>query len=578
MNTTTIHPRSPRLLRETLRLTFCLAACLAVASVSAQTLLFDFPFNEGTGTNVNSTTNALVGTLGVGLVDVGCDPFELPAYQTNSDPSFSSDTPSGLAGDYSLAFDDIGVDLGCGPQYAGERVRVDDAGGVVDVADPAGTNFTFQCWVKLAAQPESRTTIFDCNAPGLRVNLGINGNRTLLFTATGIDDVTSTAEIVDDGGWHHIAMVHQDGVEVRFYIDGILRDAVTYTNGVQTGGSQAYFNIGGEVWDWPFLGSMVHPFIGNLDRISLTKGIVMANDLDWRSVPGVDPLAPSLGVGITTITSLPPVISVNMTDGGSNGAQAGNTAGAVLAGYWEEIAPSGTALGTTDLNNLVDHSGAASGVGLIQSAAVGGWWNSDAYPSGFSGSYGNDMYGNFADTDFAYTYTFSNVNAGVGTLYDVYIYSARGFTNTGVTQFDVNGETKFLANESTVGDYTESGWSSQALAEANPDSGNYVRFQNVSLDALVVGINGLEDLTSGGISGSVSGLQIVSVGPGAPAEVIDISWPTLPAGYKLQSTTNISDTNSWVDVANSPSAVGTGAYHYYGTKSSPQMFYRLLKE
>lgn len=205
------------------------------------------------------------------------------------------------------------------------------------------------------------------------------------------------------------------------------------------------------------------------------------------------------------------IISVNATDGGSNGTSAAQTAGAVLAGYWEEIAPSGAALGTTNLSNLRNDIGAASGVSLVQSDWIGGWWASSGWPSGFSGTFGNDMYGSFADTDFAYTYTFGNVNAGVGALYDVYIYSARGFGNTGVTQFDVNGETKFLVNENVVGDYAESGWSTQALAEANMNSGNFVRFMNVSLDTLVVGIDGLEDLTNGGLAGSVAGIQLVPV-------------------------------------------------------------------
>ena len=50
----------------------------------------------------------------------------------------------------------------------------------------------------------------------------------------------------------------------------------------------------------------------------------------------------------------------------------------------------------------------------------------------------------------------------------------------------------------------------QALAEANLNSGNYVRFQNVTLDTLVIGIDGLAS-QDGGVSGSVAGVQIVAV-------------------------------------------------------------------
>lgn len=319
-----------------------LAACLAAGSAPAQTLLFNFPFNEGSGTNIASTVNTLPGTLGVDLVP-------------DSAPTFSTDTPSGLAGDYSIAFANVAGD------YRGNRIRVEDPLMAIDVTDPiTGTNrsFTFQCWVKFGAQPGARSTLFDNNGPGMKANIAILGDRSLALTTYGILDMTSNAKVVDDGMWHHVAVVHEEGLEVRFYIDGIVRDTVAYTGGVKVFGPQAYCHMGMEIWDWPDYGSGVNPFVGKIDRMSLTRGIVAANDLDWRPVAGVTPPAPSLA---------------------------------------------------------------------------------------------------------------------------------------------------------------------------------------------------------------------------SPKPAIEISWPTLPAGYKLQSTTNVADTNSWVDVANSPSAVGPATYYYYGPVSSPQRFYRLFK-
>jgi len=328
--------------RKHLRLTLLLATCLAVVSASAQTLLFNFPFNEGSGTNISSTVNTLPGTLGV---------EDVP----DSAPTFSTDTPSGQAGDYSISFASV---VGA---YKGNRIRVADPDMAIDVTDPiTGTNrsFTFQCWVKFGQQPETRSTLFDNNGPGLRANIAIMGDRTLALTTYGIVDMTSKAKIVDDGKWHQVAVVHQDGVEVRFYVDGILGDTVAYTDGVKVSGPQTYFHMGGEVWDWPGYGDMVNPFVGKIDRMSLTRGIVAPNDLDWRPIPGVTPPAPTLA---------------------------------------------------------------------------------------------------------------------------------------------------------------------------------------------------------------------------SPRLAIEISWPTLPAGYMLQSTTNVADSNSWVNVANSPSAAGPGTYYYYGPMATPERFYRLLK-
>ena len=319
-----------------------LAMCLAAGSASAQTVLFNFPFNEGSGINVASTVNTLPGTLGLDGV-------------TNSAPTFSTDSPSGSAGDYSIAFANVPV------AYAGNRIHVTDPGMAIDITDPVtGTNrsFTFQCWVKFGQQPGARSTLFDNNGPGMKANIAIMGDRTVALTTYGIVDMTSKAKIVDDGMWHHMAVVHEDGVEVRFYVDGILGDTVPYTDGVKVGGSNPYFDSGGEVWDWPSYGDMVNPYVGKLDRMSLTRGIVAPNNLDWRPVPGVTPPAPTLA---------------------------------------------------------------------------------------------------------------------------------------------------------------------------------------------------------------------------SPKMAIEISWPTLPAGYVLQTTTNVASSNSWVNVPNSPSAVGVGTYYYYGPMSTPEKFYRLLK-
>lgn len=48
----------------------------------------------------------------------------------DSAPTFSTDTPSGLAGDYSIAFASVVGD------YTGNRIHVEDPGLAIDVTDP----------------------------------------------------------------------------------------------------------------------------------------------------------------------------------------------------------------------------------------------------------------------------------------------------------------------------------------------------------------------------------------------------------------------------------------------------------
>lgn len=205
-------------------------------------------------------------------------------------------------------------------------------------------------------------------------------------------------------------------------------------------------------------------------------------------------------------------ISVNMTDGGGGvSSDGGSTGGAALAANWNNILRGGTAGTGTNLGALKNDAGAATTVTLSQSTGVGGAFNGASL---FSGTIGNAFMTNYSDTTGSYTYTFTNLNAEVGALYDVYIYSARGFTNAGVSQFTVDGADQFILNESMVGDYTLATNTASAVdANANKNEGNYVLFKNVSLDTLVIGVTGgIADTTgNGGNIANINGVQIVQV-------------------------------------------------------------------
>jgi len=162
-------------------------------------------------------------------------------------------------------------------------------------SDPNGAlrldngDFTLQAWVKFGAQPMNRSVLFFNNGPGAAISFSV-ANRRPFVTTLGILDQASNAAIPDDGGWHHIAVVHETGKELRFYVDGILGDSVAYTGGVLIDTrTDTVFYLGSEPG-----GNL--PFIGRLDRLSFTRGIVPAEKLDFRPTPGVDPAAPKLSV------------------------------------------------------------------------------------------------------------------------------------------------------------------------------------------------------------------------------------------------------------------------------------------
>lgn len=233
-----------------LLLSMLAAAAVAVPSnVHAATALIDFGFDEGSGTTVSDSLNSLSGS---------------PANPANP-PTFEAAAPSGKAGDSAVHFE------------AGQYFTVNDPDRRVKF-DTNNPSFTLQAWVKIIGQPAGRQVFFYNNTPGGAVSFSVNNNRTVFVTTLGIADVSSQAAIPDDEAWHHIAVVHENGLEFRFYVDGVLGDTVPYTSGVNFSRTQSLFSIGAE-WN----GAL--QFIGSVDRLKVFSGILTPDQLDFQAVP-----------------------------------------------------------------------------------------------------------------------------------------------------------------------------------------------------------------------------------------------------------------------------------------------------
>ncbi|MBP7945844.1 MAG: LamG domain-containing protein [Verrucomicrobia bacterium] len=206
----------------------------------------------------------------------------------NTTPSFSTDSPTGGAGDYSIEF-----------SVPGQRIVVPDPTTAIQLGDEnpdiAG-DFTIQAWVKFGSIA-ARAVIWMNNCPGGAVSFSVL-NRKVFVTTLGILDRDSDAPIPDDGGWHHIAVVHENGVAFRFYVDGILKDTKAYTGGVIYTRTDPQFTIGCE-------GSGNLPYVCKLDRLIVSRGVVPAEELDYRVIPGVDPGAPELTIGTVVEVTWP---------------------------------------------------------------------------------------------------------------------------------------------------------------------------------------------------------------------------------------------------------------------------------
>ena len=197
-------------------------------------------------------------------------------------PSTSTDSPSGAAGDLSLAFDGTS-----GAFYS-------DDSGMLNFDDE---DFTLQAWVKFDTfTAPAKTIIASYGLPG-GYSFWVTTERKVGATTYGILDFFSEAVIPDDGGWHHVAVVHENGVEARFYVDGALGDTIAYTSGTNTTSDNTLY-IGYERAS----GDALNPFIGLIDRVLITGAALAPGDLDYPASEQGPALSVALSEGGLLIT------------------------------------------------------------------------------------------------------------------------------------------------------------------------------------------------------------------------------------------------------------------------------------
>lgn len=201
-------------------------------------------------------------------------------------PVFSTNTPSGKSSDYSLSF------------TSSDKLVVSDPN-VALALDQADSSFTIQAWIKPGAQPfgNNKSVIFYNNGPGCALSFAITSGRHVMITTLGVADIESVATVPNDGGWHHVAVVHQFGKEMRFYVDGILGDTIAYTGGVIFTRTDSTFQFASE--------NGSNQYVGMIDRFKLASGTLTVDQLDWWPIPGVQPGSPTLTIENTVRVSWP---------------------------------------------------------------------------------------------------------------------------------------------------------------------------------------------------------------------------------------------------------------------------------
>ena len=219
-----------------------------------ETTLFDetgivyYHFDNGlTDANGNFTLNQ-------GLID---DP------EAGSLPNLSAESSSGIATDLAASFD--------GTQVS----HVIDTAGALQLEN---TDYTLEAWIQIESPLPSRRIIFGYGIPG-GYSLSVAPDNTLFTTTYGIADIPSSASIPEDGAWHHVAVVHENLNEMRFYIDGQLSDSIPYEKGVNRA-DESTFYVGHEI-------DGVNPWLGSIDRIRISRTALNPAQFDLNSAePG----------------------------------------------------------------------------------------------------------------------------------------------------------------------------------------------------------------------------------------------------------------------------------------------------
>jgi endonuclease/exonuclease/phosphatase family metal-dependent hydrolase len=211
---------------------------------------FYFLFDQGSGSKVTDAVSGLSGTFTTGAA------------------SWNSDSPTGQTNDFSLYFN------------GARKVTVIDTNQIVGT-NGLNDDYTLQAWVKLPLNyaPAERAVLFQYERrPGFA--LSINPNRTLHTTAFKHKDIVSTATIPNDGQWHHVAVVHTAGVDMKFYIDAVLAATVAYTNGAgHRTSSTLTIGAASEGANW---------FTGHLDRIRYDQSALIPAEFDYSASTNSD--------------------------------------------------------------------------------------------------------------------------------------------------------------------------------------------------------------------------------------------------------------------------------------------------
>ena len=201
--------------------------------------LVDFQMDERTGNTTASTVSGAVATWSTATV------------------VHSTDTPSGITGDYSV-------------EFAGNGFLIGDLG---NLALPLDKGFTWESWVYRAE--DGYGTYEDFIRIGNSIKVGLKNDKQFEATFLGVWDY-DTGFIVETGKWYHLAAAWEPGVGIHFYVNGEYKTTVERPNDTPNAFGNTLMTLaadnGGGCKFW-----------GKLDRTRVHLGVLTAEELDCEA-------------------------------------------------------------------------------------------------------------------------------------------------------------------------------------------------------------------------------------------------------------------------------------------------------
>lgn len=201
-------------------------------------------------------------------------------------PALVNDAPSGTAGDQSIELS------------ASALANVPPGNPKIELE---GKSHTVEAWVKFTRPASGKSILVAWGRPGGGGwSTWIDSTGNLGATSYGIVDLTTTANVPNDGKWHHVAIAHQLNEKVVFYVDGQLKQTREALRGVSPT-SDGTLHLGYELVN----GRAINPFIGRVDRLRISEGVLSLEQLDFSAHPVFSDNAELSGLTTSTGSFVP---------------------------------------------------------------------------------------------------------------------------------------------------------------------------------------------------------------------------------------------------------------------------------